>query len=562
MVRRSRPLRHLLALMLIAAALLPASTRAAAYPPRPRLLVMISVDQFSLDLFRTYRSSFTGGLARLSSGRVFDGWQSHAATETCPGHSTLLTGDHPSRTGIVGNSWWDRVEGREVYCAGDEGADDTARTSARLRVDTLGDWMRRADPRTQVVSVAGKDRAAIMMAGHDASAVYWWRDGVGFETSRGAGPVGPLVTAPAAAFNAAAFAGWARRPPTLWPDAPPPGCGSRARPLTAGAVTLTGRPPPADPAERAPGWERRAAFAAQVRSSTTLDELVLRFAGDQAQARGLGRGSTVDLLAVGLSATDSVGHRYGAGGVEMCAHLQALDTALGGFLVRLDGLHTPYVVVLSADHGGIDAAERLSPPAVRVDVRALRSALGRHLRDRFDLAADPLRGGDDARQLTLVLPLDRAALKPRVVEDAAAWLRRRPEVVEVFTAQQVARAAPLRSRPAADLTSAERFNLSYDAERSGDLMVSFAPRATLGVPARPGANVAGHGSLHDYDRRVPILFWWPGVQPRGRPQDMETVDIAPTLAAIAGVAAPPVDGRCIDLGQGCGRAGRPRPRPH
>ena len=71
------------------------------------------------------------------------------------------------------------------------------------------------------------------------------------------------------------------------------------------------------------------------------------------------------------------------------------------------------------------------------------------------------------------------------------------------------------------------------------------------MPTGPGATVAGHGSPWDYDRRVPILWWWPGVTPVAEAQPMETVDIAPTLAAILGFKAPPVDGHCVDLGQGC-----------
>src|SRR5256885_2812483 len=107
----------------VAAALL-SSKSAAQAPAPPRLLVVISVDQFSADLFDEYRPRFTGGLARLASGTVFrNGYQSHAATETCPGHSTILTGDHPSRTGIIGNIWIDQSIGRSyksVYCAEDE----------------------------------------------------------------------------------------------------------------------------------------------------------------------------------------------------------------------------------------------------------------------------------------------------------------------------------------------------------------------------------------------------------------------------------------------------------
>src|SRR5919107_5427588 len=93
--------------LLAALAALAASASAAAQPQTPpRLLVVIAVDQFSANLFDEYRPQFTGGLARLASGTVFrNGYQSHAMTETCPGHSTILTGDHPARTGIISNAW-------------------------------------------------------------------------------------------------------------------------------------------------------------------------------------------------------------------------------------------------------------------------------------------------------------------------------------------------------------------------------------------------------------------------------------------------------------------------
>ena len=79
----------------------------------PRLVVAISIDQFSADLFAQYRRFFTKGLARLQDGAVFpSGFQSHAATETCPGHSTILTGMRPAHTGIIANSWIDQKAAR------------------------------------------------------------------------------------------------------------------------------------------------------------------------------------------------------------------------------------------------------------------------------------------------------------------------------------------------------------------------------------------------------------------------------------------------------------------
>jgi hypothetical protein len=161
----------------------------------PKLIVAISVDQFSADLFSEYRQYYTGGLKRLTSeGAVFPrGYQSHAATETCPGHSTILTGSRPSRTGIIANSWFDLSTPRAdkaVYCAEDESqpgsnSDAYVASPIHLKVPTLGGRMKAANPATRVVSVAGKDRAAIMMGGPTGDQVWWLGGAQGYVSYKG-----------------------------------------------------------------------------------------------------------------------------------------------------------------------------------------------------------------------------------------------------------------------------------------------------------------------------------------------------------------------------------------
>ena len=159
----------------------PAMAQTAAKPPK--LIVVISVDQFSADLFQEYRSHFTGGFARLLTGTVFpSGYQSHAATETCPGHSTILTGFRPEHTGIIANNWIDQKAPRtdkQVYCAEDETVPGSTSgnytvSDRHLLVPTLGERMKAANPANRVVSVAGKDRAAVMMGGHRVDVLWWW----------------------------------------------------------------------------------------------------------------------------------------------------------------------------------------------------------------------------------------------------------------------------------------------------------------------------------------------------------------------------------------------------
>ncbi len=522
----------------------------AAPPPRaPRLVVAISVDQYAWSLFQRYRPTYAGGLKRLSEGRVFLGYQSHAMTETCPGHSTLLTGDHPNRTGIVANNWIDRATGARVYCAAVPGvADPRARGAANLKVDTLGDWLRARRPAARVASVSGKDRAAIMMGGHHPTSVFWWEDGSGFGTSPYAGPADPATVRPAADLNHRLFAAWSRAPAPLWPSATPAACAALAVPHTFGRLALSGAVPP-ETARAAQGDPKSAAFTAELRASPLMDQITLELAAELVRSQGLGRRRQPDLLAISLSGTDHIGHRYGSGGAEMCAQQLSMDAALGAFFEKLDRLGVPYVVALSADHGGIDAAERIGPPARRVDTAALVNSLNGELRARFGFDRDVILG-EDANQLMLRLRPEEDARRGEVTAAAVAWLKAQADVADVFTAAEVAAAAPPRGKPPGDLTVIERFAQSYDAERSGDILVGFVPSATLGMPTRPGHNVAGHGSPWDHDRQVPVIFWWPGVTAaEGGP--VETVDIAPTLAPFLGLAAPEVDGRCLELGQRC-----------
>ena len=535
-------------LKLFAAILLAAAPAAAQPPARPRLIVAISIDQFSADLFAQYRQHFTGGLKRLSNGMAFpSGYQSHAATETCPGHSTILTGARPARTGIIANDWFDpaaRPASPRIYCAEDESvpgstADHPTASPLHLRVQTLGDLMHRADPRSRVVAVAGKDRAAIMMGGHNPDQRWWWdNDSGAFVGHRGATPPAALRTVNTHVAEALARA----RDAMALPDI----CEPRSR-----AIAL----PRHDPVG-AGRFARAAGARTAFRASPDLDAAIVDLALGLRDEMNLGEGPATDLLAIGLSATDYVGHTYGTQGAEMCIQLVALDHALSDLFQALDRHGVDFVVVLTADHGGLDLPERASAQAgggARAFAALAPGAVGERIATLLHLGTSPLSGTGPSGDM-YIDPALPARTRARILAEGVAIYRSYPQQVQaVFTRAEIQATAMPTGEPTA-WSLIQRARASYDRQRSGDFYVVLRPRITPITDPTGNGYVATHGSPWDYDRRVPILFWRRGMAPFEQPLPVETVDIMPTLAALIGLPLAPgtIDGRCLDLDSGPG----------
>ena len=524
----------------------PAST-APATPPK--LIVAISVDQFSADLFSEYRQYYVGGLERLTQGAVFPrGYQSHSATETCPGHSTILTGSRPSRTGIIANNWIDLGTARTdktVYCAEDESqpgssSDKYVASPIHLKVPTLGGRMKLANPATRVVSIAGKDRAAIMMGGPTADQVWWLGGPQGYVSYKGIATP-PLV----AKVNGAMAQRLAQANPGF---ELPQQCVSKDFAVRAGDRSVgTGR------------FARDAGDYNAFRISPEQDAMTLAFAAAAIENMDLGKQAQTDIISIGLSATDYIGHSYGTEGTESCIQVARLDQELGAFFDRLDKDGIDYAVVLTADHGGHDLPERhrmnAMPMESRVDIALTPKALNATIAQQVGMPGRTLIWADGAAG---DLYFDRglsAAERAKVEAATLRLLRAHPQVQAVFTKAEIA-ATPTPSptgRPE-NWSLIQEARASFYPERSGDLLVLLKPNI-MSIPERAvmGA-VATHGSPWDMDRRVPILFWRKGMRHFEQPLGVETVDIMPSLAALIGLPVPKteIDGRCLDLIAGDG----------
>ena len=531
-------------LILTVGTLLCACRSEAQAPPQPltrgapALVVVITVDQLSADLFDEYRPHFTGGFARVSTGTVFrNGYQAHAGTETCPGHSTILTGSHPTHTGIIGNTWVDQSVSRSdktIYCAEDERVAGSSTTSytvsaMHLRAETLGDLLKQRTPQSLNVAVAGKDRSAVMMSGHNVDQRWYW-SGRGFATDNKSATVPATVTK--ANAEIAKLIATQRQPlesPAL--------CQGKATPFAVSPTMSVG----------AGRFARAAGDLRSFRASPEYDAAVLAVAAGLVQELRLGSDGAPDVLSIGLSATDYVGHGLGSGGEEMCLQMLSLDRDLDGFFRVLDAQGVDYSVVLTSDHGAMDIPERLRAKgitkATRADPALETMEVGKALAAKLGLTGPVLLGdlGNDVWIDRTLRPSERT----RVEGEAVAFFKSHPQVEAVFTRRQIAR-VPVATTSPDKWSVAQRVRAAFDPHRSGDLYVVL--KEFVSPIVQPGAGyVATHGSVWDYDRRLPIIFWRKGVRPNDRQDHISTVNILPTIAAQIALALPAqVDGRCLN----------------
>ncbi len=484
----------------------------------PRLVLLIVVDQMRGDYLERFRPLLSHGLARLlREGIVFtDAHHFHAATETAPGHATLATGVFPKRHGIVGNSWFDRESGDDVYCCGDP---DHGVSPRNMLAPALGDLLKAAYPEARVYAASAKDRAAILMGGHHADGAWW------YGRSRGAWVTstyyGNQESQPAwvEAFNdedrlAAHFA-------NAWTPLVP------LEHTSAYDIEPLDRGPVIDTFPHAVGGftVERGAFYGDVYRSPFVDGYLEDFAETLIEAENLGADEVPDLLAVSFSALDTVGHGYGPNAPETLDVILRLDRTIGELLDFVDeriGMEN-VVVALSSDHGVGEVPElvvRDGGDAGRFGteqtlcLQRLQSRLkgrfggGEFLLDTFYLDGETIAAEE----------ANRGAIEDEIIEAMSTCSL----IAEVVRPAELDPANPLH----------ELYLNGYYPERSGDLILVPEPNV-LPVPA--SVVVASHGSPYAYDTHVPMIVRRQDGAGRVVPERANTIDLAPMLAGILGL---------------------------
>ncbi len=532
---------------------------ATAAPAKPRLVVLISIDQFRADYLARFADLYrpaegkggVGGFRYLMERGAYntDAHHDHYPLFTGPGHSIHLTGAPPYKTGIVGNDWFDRTLNAERYCVEDTksplvgAADPDGKrgvSPATLRVSTVGDELKMATGgKAKVWGLAFKDRAAILMAGHLADGVLWFDDETAaWISSRFYFKDGHLPGW-VADWNAAKkidpFFGktWSLSVPPaaldrLWKPGnefagPRPGLGkSFPHPITGGLDK--------------PGK----AFYGAFESTPYGNQYVLETAAELVRREKLGADGVPDLLAINLSTNDYIGHSFGPDSAEVLDAAVATDRQLSDlfrFLARtVPGGLASVTIVLTADHGVAPMVEEKKREGFATALAYQDPALGAAAKAALEAAfgaGDWSQGLVEYNFYLNLEELKKKGIEPAKAEAVAAEaFRRQPGVYAAYTRGQI-----LEGRmPPTDI--ARRVTLGFHPAVSGDVVIVLDPYTVPNYGKGTVATGTTHGTPYAYDTSVPLLLAGAGIKPGRYTARVSTLDIAPTLSDLLGILQP------------------------
>ncbi|UCC13744.1 MAG: alkaline phosphatase family protein [Gammaproteobacteria bacterium] len=502
------------------------------------LVVVLIVDQLRADMTGDFMDQFgPGGFRRFyEDGVVYpDAVMRSAPTSTGPGHATLATGALPAVHGVIGNQWWDVSRKSPVNCVADtrhriigQSASSARGVSPRyLAAETFADVIHDASGgESRTISLSVKDRSAVLPAGHSGKAVWYskW--------------TGQFVTSD---YYYSSLPGWASEFNA-----------TRMGQLEAHVWNLSrARPNYRFKGQDDQPWELLGLGGARefphrladsshqssaLRFMPLADRLLVELAKSAVTELGLGEGPAVDVLILGLSASDYIGHAYGPDSLEWEDNLLQLDQLLAemfDWLERDIGMQR-VMVGLSSDHGVASAPEYLlskGQSGGRVDTPGMEKDLRAFLRDRFKLRDDPVLGASYPAIYLDAAVLSAAGLDLAEVEAVAAERIQKTEgIASVLTRSDIL-ARRIRSTPVND-----RVMAGFHAERSGHLFL--IQEQGWFMEEDPHYYAATHGSPYDHDVSVPVMFLAPGLKAQVVRREIGTEDFAPSITRFLGLPAP------------------------
>ena len=514
----------------------------SAYQASPKLVVILIIDQFRGDYLERYHSEFGPNGFRLFTdrGAYFPAcYYQYANTRTAPGHATIATGAYSPAHGIFSNDWWDPAQKRMVSSVEDSATkligaevEGVGASPHNLLAGTLGDELRLATQgQSRVYGIALKERAAILSTGYSANGAFW------IDADSGAWLTSTYyMSAPPRwllAFNGGDSA--KKYLNQEWKD-------------TDGTLLASTAPHNFDNGKPVPYYEL-------VGSTPFGNDYEFDFARELIQQEKLGYGAVTDLLVISLSANDILGHMSGPDAPEMRAMALALDRQIGDFVSFLNQQYGQgqFWIVLTADHGvaPLHATDKhLNLPAQSPSSADLRSRLNQELSSRLR------KQGEYVRSVSYpIVFVNSEAFPPNVSESEAE-----ADVAEAMKSNGFLNA----------FTKEQMSNGELPPTPLGHLYLnSYSPYGgawVMGVPTpfsyvAAGIDIANHGAPYSYDQHVPLAFYGPAFKPGVYRDQVEPIDLAPTLAVMLGINKPTSSSGRVLTEAIAQRAGSDEPAP-
>lgn len=504
---------------------------------RPKLVVGIVVDQMRYDyLYRYYDQYVEGGFKRMMNEGFHcrNNHYSYALTVTAAGHSSIYTGSIPAINGIIGNEWYDRYAGRDVYCTEDStvktvGSNNVSvgkMSPKNLLTSTVTDQLRIATNfRNKTIGISIKDRGSILPAGHTANAAYWFDS----KTGNWVSSTFYMEDLPqwAKDYNAKKMPseylkkGWQLLlPADQYTQSSPDDVPWEGK--------LPGNPKPVFPYELA----GLAGDAFGVVTNTPWGNTITKeMAIEAIKGEKLGKGKDTDFLAISFSTPDKIGHSVGPNSVEQQDDFLRLDREFADLFTFLDGYvgKGEYTVFLTADHGVVDVpgfAKEHKLPAGLVSRTNVIQALNKAIQDNYG-KNDFVKGTANNQ-----LYLNHALLKEKkiTVAEMTAVVREAllplPGIADVINLTDMG-TAPLNTY------QLELYKNNVNAKRSGDIQIMTQPGWFYG-----GVTGTSHGTPYNYDTQVPfVMFGW-GINKGETLRRTSVSDIASTISSLLHILPP------------------------
>ncbi len=502
---------------------------------KPKIVVGIVIDQMRWDYLYRYSNRYSdGGFNRLlKKGFSFENtFIPYTPTYTAPGHACVYTGAVPATNGIVGNNWYDRSTGKNMYCTQDTtvqgvGNNDTeGKMSPRnMWATTITDELRLSNNfASKVIGVALKDRGSILPAGHSANAAYWYDDKTGkWITSNYY-----MATLPSWVnnYNAKDVAGnmMTKDWNTLYPINTYTQSTADDKPYEADLAGTKSHTFPYALSTITTGKYSTFKFTPYA-ATFTFD-----FAKAAIENEKLGAGNVSNFLTISISSTDYMGHTFGPNAVEAEDTYLRLDKDIADFLNYLDAKmgKDNYLVFLSADHGVAHIPSYLTEhniPAGVFSESVYAKELNKLIEDSFGIKKCILSMQNNQVYINEAL-LKTSGNDISVKTFIMDWLRAKPFITHVFELKNLA------ATTIAEPTKTMLTN-GYATQRSGNIQFVIKPGYFDGT-----TKGTTHGLWNPYDAHIPLLFYGWGIKPGKTHRETYMTDIAPTLAAMLHIQMP------------------------